>query len=225
MPATPQKFIHDVLHNPANCAILERLPALNLPDAWLVAGCLFQTVWNLQSGLAPDAAIKDYDLFYFDASDLSAAAEAAVQAKTALHFADVAVAIEAKNQARVHTWYPDYFGRPYAPLRSSQEGIDRFLVPCTCVGLSNATRRAGPVSADHLTLYAPYGLDELYKGILRPNPLCDHPALFADKVRSYQARWPGLHMRKSCTSVTATNEQVHVEADPDWSTRTERRSV
>jgi uncharacterized protein len=50
-------------------------------DGWLVAGCLFQTVWNLQAGRAPEAGIKDYDIFYFDAGDVSVAAEAAVQAR------------------------------------------------------------------------------------------------------------------------------------------------
>ena len=88
-------------------------------------------------------------------------------------------------------------------------------MPCTCVGLCSTTHLAGPLSADHLTLYAPCGLDELYAGILRPNPLCDHPALFADKVRSYQVRLPGLHVSKSFMAVTAMNEQMHVEADSD----------
>ena len=70
-------FLRDVSRNPANAAILARWDRLALPDAWLVAGCLFQTVWNLQGGRAAGSGIKDYDLFYFDASDLSATAEAA----------------------------------------------------------------------------------------------------------------------------------------------------
>jgi hypothetical protein len=125
-----------VLQNGHNQAILQRLPALNLPDAWLVAGCLFQTVWNLRSGRPPEAQIKDYDLFYFDAADLSQAAEARVNERVQACFTDLGVLIEAKNQARVHTWYEAYFGFPYPALRSSREGIDRFLVRSTCVGLS-----------------------------------------------------------------------------------------
>ena len=41
-----EAFLTLALKNACNTAILERLPALGLPDAWLVAGCLFQTVWN-----------------------------------------------------------------------------------------------------------------------------------------------------------------------------------
>ena len=98
---TTGRFIADALQNPVNGAILQRLPALGLPDAWLVAGCLFQTVWNLQSGRPPATGIKDYDLFYFDGADLSDAAEARVGARGEAAFADLGGTIEAKNQARV----------------------------------------------------------------------------------------------------------------------------
>lgn len=182
-----QRFITEALQNPHNQEILQRLPSLQLPDAWLVAGCLFQTVWNLQSGRAPTAGIKDYDLFYFDGSDLSEQAEAAVGARVDASLGDLGVTIEAKNQARVHTWYPQWFGKPYAPLHSSRDGIARFLVPCTCVGLQ-------PGAGGTPVLYAPYGLDALYGGILRPNPLIDHRALFRQKAASYRARWEWLQI-------------------------------
>ena len=49
--ALTRRFVSEALQNPHNAALLERLPFLGLPDAWLVAGCLFQTVWNLRSAL------------------------------------------------------------------------------------------------------------------------------------------------------------------------------
>ena len=128
-------FVDQALTNPANRAILERLPGLSLPDAWLVAGCLFQTCWNLRSGRPPADGIRDYDVFYFDASDLSPEAEERVGQRVQAACADLGVAVEVKNQARVHTWYEAYFGAPYSPLRNVMEGIDRFLVDGTCVGL------------------------------------------------------------------------------------------
>ena len=181
--------MNEALQNPYNAALLERLPLLGLPDAWLVAGCLFQTVWNLRSGLAPTAYIKDYDLFYFDASDLSEAAEQAVQARAAALFAGLPVTVEAKNQARVHLWYEQWFGYPYIPLQSARHGIERFLIPGTCVGLQPAAK-APP------TLYAPYGLDELYAGLLRPNPQCPHLPLFKAKAHSYRERWDWLQIQE-----------------------------
>lgn len=180
MHPTPERFLADILANRHNRTILERWETLDLPDGWLVAGCLFQTVWNLRSGHVPAFGIKDYDLFYFDAADTSEAAEREVQARVDDALGDLGVTVEASNQARVHLWYESYFGAPYAPLRHSREGIDRFLVPATCVGV-----RPGE-------LYAPNGLVPLYDGLLTMNPLTPHRELFLRKARSYQARWPWL---------------------------------
>lgn len=176
------RFFADIVTNRHNRAILERWHGLALPDGWLVAGCLFQTLWNLRSGRAPEMGIKDYDLFYFDATDTSEAAERAVQARVSHALADLGVTVEACNQARVHLWYGSYFGEPYPALRSSREGIDRFLVPATCVGV-----RPGE-------LYAPNGLELLYDGVLTMNPLTPHRELFLKKVASYRSRWPWLQV-------------------------------
>jgi hypothetical protein len=190
-----ERFMRDVLRNPNNRAILERWPALALPDGWLVAGCLFQTVWNLKSGLPASARIKDYDLFYFDAGDLSEAGERRVQARVEAQLADLPIKVEATNQARVHLWYERHFGHPYPELRSACDGIDRFLVPSTCVGV-----RPGQ---DGWDVYAPNGLAILYDGILAPNPLTNHTALFEAKARSYRERWPWLTIRGAALSVRA----------------------
>ena len=64
-----------VAANPLNTALLDRLGTMGLAQCHLVAGCLFQTVWNRISGNAPDWGIKDYDIFYFDDEDLSWDAE------------------------------------------------------------------------------------------------------------------------------------------------------
>jgi len=177
-----ERFLADILANRHNRAILDRWDALALPDGWLVAGCLFQTVWNLQAGRPPEADIKDYDLFYFDAGDTSEEGERRMQAHVEGVLADLGVTVEASNQARVHLWYESYFGHPYEALGCSRDGIERFLVPATCVGV-----RPGEI-------YAPYGLALLYDGVLTPNPLKPHLDLFERKAASYRARWPSLRI-------------------------------
>ncbi len=54
-----------VLSNPWVAVVVERLPQLGLPDCWLTAGALFQTVWNCLSAREPWAGIRDYDVNYF----------------------------------------------------------------------------------------------------------------------------------------------------------------
>jgi hypothetical protein len=185
--ALPEQGLHDrfradVLANQNNRVILERWSRLDLPDGWLVAGCLFQTVWNLRAGCAPEANIKDYDLFYFDKDDLSEEAERQVQARVDGILADLLVSIEVANQARVHTWYESYFGHPYEALHSAREGIDRFLIPATCLGIRPDA------------IHAPNGLAMMYEGVLTANPLTPYPDLFARKAASYCARWPFLRV-------------------------------
>jgi len=182
---TPAKFITLIQQNPINRAILERLPALGLPDAWLVAGCLFQTMWNVKSGRPAAEGIKDYDIFYFDDSDLSYEAEDREIKRLDAAFADLTAPIELRNQARVHLWYGQRFGAGYPQLRSSKDGIDRFLVRCTCIAIQ-------PHADGRLELYAPDGLEDLARGHLRPNPHNLRSDRYPEKAASYQARWPWL---------------------------------
>jgi hypothetical protein len=176
------RFRADVLANRNNRAILDRWNRLDLPDCWLVAGCLFQTVWNLQAGRAPEENIKDYDLFYYDNGDLGEEAELDIQKRVDEIFVDLGVTIEVANQARVHTWYESHFGHPYQALNNASEGIDRFLIPATCVGVCPTE------------IYAPNGLAALYEGVLTENPLTPYPDLFDQKAASYRSRWPFLRV-------------------------------
>jgi hypothetical protein len=59
-------FLAAALKNPVNDIVTRELFELALPDAWLVSGCLVQTVWNLLTGRAVGYGISDYDVFYFD---------------------------------------------------------------------------------------------------------------------------------------------------------------
>lgn len=180
-------FLRLIQQNPINRVLLDRLPRLDWKDAWLVAGSLFQTVWNLQSGRPPIEGIKDYDVFYFDNEDLSWEAEDVEIGRMKRLLGDLGANIELRNQARVHLWYGERFGPGYPPLQSSRDGVDRFLVDCTRVAIRVDTRAAGE-------LYAPSGLEELYDGVLRPNPLNFRPQLFIEKAESYRARWPWLRV-------------------------------
>ena len=190
MPTEKQEqFIRDMLSNRINRAIMENWRSLDLSDGWLVAGCLFQTAWNLRCGRAPEAGIKDYDIFYFDHRDLSSDAEARVQRRVDAVLGCLGAPIEVKNQARVHLWYEEYFGYPYAQLASSTDGIDRFLIPATCVGMR-------PTSTGY-DVYAPHGLEIMYAGQLAPNPLVPHMTLFERKAASYKQRWDWLEVRAS----------------------------
>ena len=93
-----------LLRNQTLAEVLTRAAVLALPGWYLVAGCLYQTVWNIVTGGPAEAGILDYDLAYFDASDLSWESEdAVIQAGRSL-FGDLPVPVQIRNQARVHLW-------------------------------------------------------------------------------------------------------------------------
>jgi uncharacterized protein len=177
-----EHLIEAVLQNPANRIVLERLPALGLSDAWLVAGSLFQTVCNVITGRVPEFGIKDYDVFYFD-KDTSWDAEDAVIRRVGTLFSDLDVAVEARNQARVHLWYPGKFGIAYPPLRCCTEAIDRFQAVASQVGLRPGSHE----------VYAPRGLGDLATLTVRPNLSANFlPRLYEAKAAAWKARWPEL---------------------------------
>ena len=178
-------FLECVRQNPLNTELLDRLRSLQLPDCYLVAGCLFQAVWNHRSGWPADRGVRDYDVFYFDASDLSWEAEDAVVRRVAAVTTDMPISLDVKNQARVHLWYEEKFGPGYPRLKDAQDGIGRYLVSCTCVG----------IAAGDGSVHAPYGFDELEQGILRINPANPRPSLFLEKAASYRSRWPWLTIK------------------------------
>ncbi len=178
---TEADFFESTLANEINGELLTRLRSLPLPGCYLTAGCLFQSVWNLKSGRPAQWGIKDYDVFYFD-NDASWGTESRLIQMVSENTADLKINVEVRNQARVHLWYPQKFGRVYPQLHSARDGIDRYLICCTCVGINVTTGE----------LYAPNGLEELEGGFLRMNPRNPQPDLFRDKALSYQSRWPWL---------------------------------
>jgi hypothetical protein len=183
MTLTVDTLLKLVMANPVNAEITARLPSLGVEQCMLTAGCLFQAVWNHQANRPVDAGVKDYDVFYFE-PDLSYEAEDAVIRRAEPLFRDLGVNVEVRNQARVHLWYGQRFGRPYPQLHSARQGVDRYLVAGTCIALDIATGE----------VYAPYGLADVEQGVLRINPLHAEPELFLHKARSYQERWPWLRI-------------------------------
>ena len=168
--------------NPALAALLDGFAEVALPDAWLVAGALAQTIWNGTHGRPPGEYVVDIDLIYHDSADLSAATEAGHEARLGARFP--LVKLDVKNQARVHLWYERRFGRAIPPFRSSAEAIATFPTPATAVGVR--------MTAGRFEVYAPFGLDDLLGGVVRPNKAIVSREAYAAKAARWQACWPLL---------------------------------
>ncbi len=173
-----------VLCNQAVAAVWGAWSALRLPECWLVAGCLTQTVWNARFGLPPAHGISDLDLVYFDPTDLTETGERAHADRIRALLPAIDIRINVKNEARVHLWYEGKFGKPICPYRSVPEAIDTFPTTATAIGL----RPAGTGSE----IYAPFGLEDLFDAVVRPNKRQVTRDVYEAKVARWRAFWPGL---------------------------------
>jgi uncharacterized protein len=137
---------------------------LCLPDWLLFSGAVYQPVLNHLTGRPLDYGIEDYDLAYFDASNLSYEAEDAVIRQVKAAFDEpLRSMVEVRNQARVHLWFEAKFGEPYPPLSCAAEALERFTSTIFAVGV-----RLAPDNRLHIEV--PFGLADLFVLRLRPNP-------------------------------------------------------
>jgi hypothetical protein len=169
---------------PVVAALLDGVPALDLPGWYLGAGCVTQTVWNALHGFELTFGIRDYDLAYFDPDDLRVEPEDDVERNANLLVADFGVKVDATNEARVHLWYEQRFGRRIGPYESVEAAIATWPTTATSVGV----RR----ESTGLRVCAPFGLDDLFDMVVRPNKRLVSREVYEAKVRRWAQRWPRL---------------------------------
>ena len=89
-----------VARDPVAMAQLRAARALALPDWCIAAGFVRNRVWDHLHGVWPPRPPADIDLIYFDAADLSKAAEAAHERR--LDALLPGLPWQVRNQARMH---------------------------------------------------------------------------------------------------------------------------
>ncbi|KAM5346297.1 hypothetical protein ACJ41O_009302 [Fusarium nematophilum] len=162
--------------------VLERAASMKLPGWYLAAGALRQTVWNVVTNQDPEQGIEDYDLVYYNSSDLSWEAEdAIIQAGRSL-FADIPIKVEIRNQARVHLWYESKFGVSIPPYESTEAAIST----------NNALFGVRLLDNGEWSVFAPWGFSELFSLVVRPNKHVMKEEVYHKKVARWKQFWPGL---------------------------------
>ena len=174
---------------PSLMRVLRTVRALGLPDWLIMSGAVYQRVLNHLTGRPADYGIRDYDLGYFDVSDISYEAEDAVIRRVAAAFDEpLKSRVEVRNQARVHLWFEAHFGEAYTPLCCTAEALERFVSPMFAVGV-----RLDP--DDRLHVEAPFGLADLFALRLRPNPHRPYGG-FERVAASVVQRWPEVAVER-----------------------------
>lgn len=180
------QFLADALkQNAAAQAVLAIGADLALPDWYFGAGGVAQTIWNIRHDFDPAGGIKDYDLVYFDPADLSVETERQVEDEVGRRLA-FDVVVDVKNEARVHLWYGQRFGRQIEPYASCEEAIATWPTTASSVGVRQ--------DDGGLVVCAPFGLADLLGMVARPNKAIVTREVFEEKAGRWAARWPRLQI-------------------------------
>ena len=180
-----RRFAEIVRGDPDLVYLLAAVRELGLPQWRIVAGCLYQTVWNVLTHKPARSGIRDYDLIYFDDRDLSWEAEDQVVQRVAQRVRKLPAPVEVRNQARVHLWFKQRFGADYAPLRCADDALTRYASVVHALGVRQD--RDGS-----LDIAAPFGFDDLFNMVIRPNRAIDNSASHEAKAARAKAIWPEI---------------------------------
>lgn len=91
------------------------------------------------------------------------------------------------KQSCVHIWFPDRFGEPYEALPDTDTALSRFVAPAFSVGVRLE-------ADDSISVAAPFGLDDMFAMVLRPNPNRPLAKGWDKAVASAKERWPELRV-------------------------------
>lgn len=170
---------------PVLMAVLEGLREDGLPEGMLVAGAIYNHVWNVLSRRPALYGINDLDVFYFDGGDIGYDAEDVVIRRLDRRFGHLPIPVQVRNQARVHLWFPQKFGIDFTPLASAEEMLGRYA--------SRTHAVAARLDAEgRMEILAPFGLDDIFSFRLVPNPVLANRPGYEKKAARAKATWPEL---------------------------------
>lgn len=66
-----EKFIEIIEKNKELMEMLDYISSLSLPNFYIAAGSVFQTIWNYYDDKDLNSGIKDIDIIYYNPDDLS----------------------------------------------------------------------------------------------------------------------------------------------------------
>lgn len=154
----------------------------DLPEGLLVAGALYNMVWNRLTERPALADVADIDVFYFDPSDLSYEAEDVVIRRLAARFGHLKLPVQVRNQARVHLWFEQKFGAPFTPLSSAAEMLGRYASKTHSVGAR--------LAVDEIEIIAPFGLADIFSFRIVPNHALANRTAHENKGAKARRIWP-----------------------------------
>lgn len=160
---------------------------LKLPDWYIAAGAIRNTIWNHFHHYPTTLHQKDIDVAYFDISDMVGKQEKI--SERILRTKSPSLKWEVVNQARAHL-FKQALSVKRQPATSSSESIAYWSETATCVGVRLEKDNS-------FTICAPHGLDDLMNLVVRPVPKpYQDLSLYRQRVqgKKWDHIWPRLRI-------------------------------
>lgn len=164
--------------------IIRNVSALGIPNLYVGGGSVTQSVWKHLFSKPIGYGISDVDIVYFD-TDLSLEKERMVLEQIVKTTKQNEYALDVKNEARVHLWYEEKFGFSIPAYTSTEEAISTWPSTATSIGVFFNQE-------NKLQIFAPYGMYDLFSGVVRPNKAMISREVYEKKAEKWGAKWPGL---------------------------------
>lgn len=182
-----QKFIEIISQNKELMEILDYIDTLYLPNYYIAAGSIFQTIWNYYDNKPLNTGIKDIDVIYYDSSNITLEKdlEYYVKIKNYVETRDMHYEIDVSNEARMHLRKKELEQKQIAPYQNSEDAISKWIATVHAVGI---TKKEGKIY-----VYAPYGLSDIFTRTIRPIKHKDNSKeLYEKKVQNWSRRFTNL---------------------------------
>ncbi len=168
-------------------SILDYVEQLNLPNFYIAAGSIFQTIWNYYDNKSLNYGIKDIDIIYFDKNDLSVEKDIQYFEKIK-DYSDSKgfnYEIDVSNEARMHLWKKEKNNVDIEPYLNSEDAIDKWIATIHAIGITKEN--------NNIKIYAPYGLSDIFSRTIRPiKHNGNSKELYDKKANSWKERFNNL---------------------------------
>ena len=184
-----ETFIKIIKQNSDLVTILDYIYELKLPNFYIAAGSVFQTIWNYYDNKPLNFGIKDIDIIYYDPINLSKESEQKLE-KTIedyLKKAGLNYELDIHNEARMHLWKKDNENKDIDQYKNSEDVIDQWIATVHAIGITKEN--------NEIKVYAPYGLSDIFSKTIRPiKHKNNSKELYNKKVASWQKRFENLNI-------------------------------
>ena len=168
-------------------SMLNYIEKLQLPNFYIAAGSIFQTIWNYFDSKPLNYGIKDIDIIYYSKDDLSIETDLNYFKKIKEYSDEnnYNYEIDVSNEARMHLWKKERFNIDVEPYINSEDAINKWIATVHAIGITKIN--------NNIKIYAPFGLSDIFTRTIRP---IKHPAnskeLYEKKAESWEKRFTNV---------------------------------